>query len=61
MILVATLIVLIVILIFVLMFWPWPRRQREVIYVDQPFWPATHRHWYGGYGGYGQGRRRRHL
>lgn len=56
MILVAILIALIVVLIFVLMFWPW-RRRREVIFIDQPYWPATHGNWYGGYGGYGQGRR----
>ena len=61
MLLVATLIVLIVVLVFVLLFWPW-RREREVVVVGQPFWPATYYNWYGGYGGYGQrwGPGRRH-
>ncbi len=57
MIIVAVLIALITVLVFALIFWP-RHYVREVILVDQPYWPATHGNWYGGYGGYGQGRRR---
>ena len=60
MILVAVIIALITVLIFALMFWP-RHHVREVVFVDQPYWPSTHGNWYGGYGGYGgygQGRRR---